>query len=103
MFAALGRRGLHEERSDVSYIEIGALAGPEASVPAALLRSRRLRISGSGAGSGSVSAIMAQIPAYMQMIADGRVTVPTRTFPLSQVTAGAAARDGGPRVVIVPG
>ncbi len=104
MFAALGRRGLHEERSDISYIEIGALAGPEASVPAALLRSRRLRISGSGAGSGSVSAIMAQVPVYVQMIADGRVTVPTRTFPLSQVTAGwAAARDGGSRVVIVPG
>jgi len=104
MFAALGRRGLHEERSDISYIEIGALAGQEASVPAALLRSRRLRISGSGAGSGSVSAIRAQVPVYMQMIADGRVTVPTRTFPLAQVTAGwAAARDGGPRVVIVPG
>jgi NADPH:quinone reductase-like Zn-dependent oxidoreductase len=104
MFAALGRRGLHEERSDISYIEIGALAGPEASVPAALLRSRRLRISGSGAGSGSVSAILAQVPVYMQMIADGRVVVPTRTFRLSQVTAGwAAARDGGPRVVIVPG
>jgi NADPH:quinone reductase-like Zn-dependent oxidoreductase len=104
MFAALGRRGLHEERSDISYIQIGAPAGPQASVPAALLRSRRLRISGNGAGSGSVSAIMAQIPVYMQMIADGRVTVPTRTFPLSQVTAGwAAARDGGPRVVVVPG
>ncbi len=104
MFAALGRRGLHEERSDISYIQIGALAGPQASVPAALLRSRRLRISGSGAGSGSVSAIMAQVPVYMQMIADGRVTVPTRTFPLSQVTAGwAATQDGGPRVVIVPG
>ena len=104
MFAALGRGGLDEERSDISYIEIGALAGTEASVPAALLRSRRLRISGSGAGSGSVSAIMAQVPVYMQMIADGRVTVPTRTFPLSQVTAGwAATADGGPRVVIVPG
>jgi NADPH:quinone reductase-like Zn-dependent oxidoreductase len=104
MFAALGRRGLHEERSDIGYIEIGALAGPQASVPAALLRSRRLRISGSGAGSGSLSAIMAQLPVYMQMIADGQVTVPTRTFPLSQVTVGwAAARDGGPRVVIVPG
>jgi hypothetical protein len=47
---------------------------------------------------------MAQIPVYMQMIADGRVAVPTRTFPLSQVTAGwAATADGGPRVVIVPG
>jgi len=104
MFAALDRRGLDEERSDISYIEIGALAGPEASVPAALLRSRRLRISGSGAGSGSVSALRAQVPVYMQMIADGRVTVPTQTFPLSQVTAGwATAQNGGPRVVIVQG
>lgn len=104
MFAALGRRGLHEESSDISYVEIGALAGPEASLPAALLRSRRLRISGSGAGSASISAIMAQVPAYMQMIADGRVTVPTRMFPLSRVTeAWAASRDSGPRVVVVPG
>ncbi len=103
MFAALSRPGLHEETSDISYVEIGALAGPEASVPAALLRSRRLRISGSGAGSGSVRAIMAQLPVYMQMVADGRVAVPARSFPLSEITgAWEASRDSGARVVIVP-
>jgi NADPH:quinone reductase-like Zn-dependent oxidoreductase len=103
MFAALTRPGLHEETSDISYVEIGALAGPEASVPAALLRSRRLRISGSGAGSGSVRAIVAQLPVYLQMIADGRVTVPVRPFPLSQITrAWIASRESGSRAVIVP-
>ncbi|MGO8946730.1 MAG: hypothetical protein ACLQUY_03505 [Ktedonobacterales bacterium] len=83
--------------------EIGALAGPEASVPASLLRSRHIRILGSGAGSMSMSDVMMQLPIYMQLIAEGRVLVPTRTFPLSQIHhAWAAAAEGGPRVVVVP-
>jgi NADPH:quinone reductase-like Zn-dependent oxidoreductase len=104
MFAALAQHGLHEDSADIAYIQIGAGAGPEASVPAALLRSRRIRITGSGAGSASVSAVIAQLPAYIQLIADGRVQVPTQTFPLSRIAdAWTAARDSGPRVVIVPG
>ncbi len=47
---ALGREGLGEDRADIKYVQIGALAGPEAAVPSALLRSRKLTISGSGAG-----------------------------------------------------
>jgi NADPH:quinone reductase-like Zn-dependent oxidoreductase len=103
MFQALARRGLDEDTGNIAYLQIGALAGPEASVPASLLRSRRIRITGSGAGSVSVAAVLAQLPAYLQVIADGRVEVPTRTFPLSQVSdAWVAARDSGNRVVIVP-
>src|SRR5215510_13742246 len=80
MFAALARRGLQQDAADIAYVQIGACAGPRASVPAALL------------------------PAYMRLIADGRVQVPTRTFPLSHIAdAWTAARDGWPRVVIVPG
>ena len=103
-FRALGRRGLNEDSSDIAYVQIGAVAGPEASVPSALLRSRKIRISGSGAGSASVAEIMTQIPVYMQLIADGHVDVPTRPFPLSRVAdAWTTAADGGPRVVVVPG
>ncbi len=46
-FRALGRRGLNEDSSDIAYVQIGAVAGPEASVPSSLLRSR---------GSGSPAA-----------------------------------------------
>lgn len=103
-FHALGRRGLNEDSSDIAYVQIGAVAGPEASVPSTLLRSRKIRISGSGAGSASIAEIMTQIPVYMQLIADGRVDVPTRPFPLSRVAdAWTAAAGGGPRVVVVPG
>lgn len=104
MFAALERRGLDEDSADIAYIEIGSTAGAEASVPAALLRSRRLRISGSGAGSASIAEIVAQLPVYLGLIASGAVTVPTRTFSLSQVAEAWAIAEagGGPRVVIVP-
>jgi NADPH:quinone reductase-like Zn-dependent oxidoreductase len=102
-FTALARHGVDDDTADISYIQIGASAGETAALPASLLRSRRLRISGSGAGSISVADVMTQIPAYVEMIADGRVKVATRTYPLSSISeAWTAAADSGPRVVVVP-
>jgi hypothetical protein len=76
----------------------------DAAVPAALLRSRKLTISGSGIGSVAAGDIKAQIPGYLRLIADGSVRVPLRTFPLSDVSAAWAASAGaGPRVVLIPG
>jgi NADPH:quinone reductase-like Zn-dependent oxidoreductase len=101
MFAALGGRGLGEDDADISYTQIGSLAGSEAALPASLLRSRHIRISGSGAGSVTVATIVAQLPGYMRLIADGDVRVPVRPFPLSRIAdAWAASRDNGPRVVV---
>lgn len=103
-FAALARRGLDTDRADIAYVQIGAAAGPQAAVPAALLRSRKLRITGSGAGSASITDIIAEIPRYIQLIADGTIDVPVRTFPLSQVNdAWEAAERGRPRVVVLAG
>lgn len=103
-FAALGRRGLEADRADISYVQIGAAAGSQAAVPAALLRSRKLRITGSGAGSASIADIIAEIPRYIQLISDGAVDVPIRTFPLSMVSeAWEAAERGRPRVVVLAG
>src|ERR1700722_6408051 len=101
-FAALGRRGLREDIADIRYIQIGALAGPEAAVPSAVLRSRKLTISGSGAGSVPAAEIKAQLPRYLRLIADGSVQVPFRTFPLSEVAeAWTPSAESGPRVVLV--
>lgn len=102
-FAALARTGLNEDSADIAYIEIGALAGAEAAVPASLLRSRRIRISGSGAGSASIAELMEQLPVFLRRIADGSVRVPTRIAPLSRVgEAWASASDTTARTVIVP-
>ncbi len=101
-FQALGRRGLGEDRAAIKYVQIGALAGAEAAVPSALLRSRKLTISGSGAGSVSAAVIQAQIPTYIELIANGSVEVPFRTFALSDISAAwPVSAEAGPRVVLV--
>lgn len=72
-------------------------------MPAALLRSRRIRISGSGAGSAQIADIMAEVPAYLKLIADRRVDVPTKTMQLSSISeAWSASADGTYRIVVVP-
>jgi D-arabinose 1-dehydrogenase-like Zn-dependent alcohol dehydrogenase len=102
-FVSLARRGLEEDSADISYVQIGATAGPEAAVPAALLRSRRIRISGSGAGSAQIADIIAEVPVYMQLIADRNVDVPTKAMPLSSISeAWSAPSDGSYRTVVVP-
>ena len=88
---------------DIAYLEIGSMAGAEASLPASLLRSRRIRISGSGLGSASIAEIMAQVPVYMKLIAERRVEVPTRVFPLSKIAEAWASNESGRRSVVVPG
>jgi NADPH:quinone reductase-like Zn-dependent oxidoreductase len=101
-FAALSGQAFAEDGPETRYVQIGALGGPEAAVPSALLRSRRLTISGSGAGSVPAATIRAEIPRYIQLIADGSVRVPYRTFPLSDVAAAwAESAESGPRVVLV--
>ncbi|MBO2451136.1 zinc-binding alcohol dehydrogenase family protein [Actinomadura barringtoniae] len=100
-FHALTRQ--KSDATDISFVQIGSGAGESAAVPASLLRSRKFRISGSGAGSVSPADALSQIPAYVEMICDGRVQVPTRAYPLSKVAeAWAAAAESGPRVVVVP-
>lgn len=99
--AALGRHGLDEDDADISYVQIGALAGAEAAVPASLLRSRRITISGSGAGSTSTQQLLAQIPRLMSFIADGTLDIPYTAYPLDHV-ADAWNHAGRTRAVVVP-
>lgn len=99
-FTALGRHGLTEDDADISYTQIGALAGMDAAVPASLLRSRRIRIVGSGAGSMSMQRLMAEAPRFMAAVASGRIEVPYTAFPLDQVEA--AWHHTGSRAVLVP-
>ncbi|MBO0923288.1 zinc-binding alcohol dehydrogenase family protein [Cellulomonas sp. zg-ZUI199] len=83
------------------YVEVGAVAGPTAAMPAALLRSRRFRVRGSGIGSVDMSRYRDEAVAYLGRIASGAVVVPTVTFPLERV-ADAWQATHGPRAVVTP-
>lgn len=100
-FAALGRSGLDEDQADISYVQIGALAGREAAVPASLLRSRRITLSGSGAGSVSTEQLGALLPRLMALIADGTLEIPYTAYSLSRI-ADAWTHTGHSRAVVVP-
>lgn len=99
-FAVLGRSG-EDTEANTAYVQIGSLAGREASLPADLLRSRRIRITGSGAGSVSAEEMLAEAPAVMARFADGSLHLPYTAFPLSRVGA-AWAHSGRSRAVVVP-
>lgn len=100
-FAALGRRGLGDDAAQISYVQIGSLAGADASLPASLLRSRRITLSGSGAGSVDMQQLMARLPGLMDLIADGTLQIPFTAYPLARV-AEAWQHAGRDRAVVVP-
>ena len=100
-FAALQRRGLDEDVADITYTQIGGVAGATAALPASLLRSRRIRVVGSGAGSTTTERMVAQLPRLLAMIADGRIQVPYRAFRLEDAAEAWSYRGPG-RAVLVP-
>ncbi|MGI5461203.1 quinone oxidoreductase family protein [Streptomyces sp. CA-249302] len=85
-----------------SFVEIGSVIGEQASVPASLLRSRPFRLSGSGIGSFDMRRYFAEVAAYVQLIADGKVAVDAQPYPLSRVSEAWAA-PAGPRPVLIAG
>ncbi len=87
----------------LTWIEVGAVAGPEAAVPAAALRSARLEIVGSGIGSVAGRDFVEEIPKLAKAVADGAFDVRAKAVPLSEVekawTDSAGSDD---RIVLVP-
>lgn len=100
-FRALGHPELDVEGYDVSYVQIGTTAGPDATVPGALLRSRNLTLSGSGLGGTPVTEILTRLPGFLAQIAAGAVHIPYTTYPLSRIAEAWTAVDGT-RAVVVP-
>ena len=87
----------------LTWIEIGSVAGPTASVPSAALRAARLQIVGSGQGSVSTREILTELPALAQEITKGTFEIEARPTPLTQVEqAWADAAHTTQRIVLIP-
>jgi NADPH:quinone reductase-like Zn-dependent oxidoreductase len=87
----------------LTWVEIGAIAGPEAAIPAAALRAARLTIVGSGIGSVSGRDFVEELPQLAAAVAQGAFDVRARAVPLAeveQVWAGTAGTTD--RIVLVP-
>jgi NADPH:quinone reductase-like Zn-dependent oxidoreductase len=92
-----------ERSSALTWIEVGAIAGSEAAIPAAALRSSRLQIVGSGIGSVPGRDFRKELPHLIKALARGAFDVRARSVPLAEVehvwTSSLRARE---RIVLVP-
>jgi NADPH:quinone reductase-like Zn-dependent oxidoreductase len=87
----------------VDWIQIGAVAGPDIELPSVALRSANLRLLGTGQGAVSPAAYRAELPALVQEIKAGTITVTPNMVPLADVEAAwTRPEPPGARTVLVP-
>lgn len=83
----------------IRMVEVGAMAGNTITLPASILRSVDLHLSGSGFGSVPIEQIMASIPTFFDLAAEGHLRVAVQPVPLAEVTAAWSAVEKGKRIV----
>ncbi len=94
--------GRADQGRPLTWIEIGSVAGPSASIPSAALRAARLSIVGSGQGSVPTRDILAELPALAAEITRGTFRVDARAVPLADVTTAWKDTDPTQRTVLFP-
>ena len=82
-----------DRSAPLTWIEIGAVAGPDAEIPSAALRSARLQIVGSGIGSVPGRDFIKELPKLASAVAHGAFDIRARTVPLADRGTGL---DRGP-------
>jgi NADPH:quinone reductase-like Zn-dependent oxidoreductase len=85
----------------LTWIQIGSVAGPDAAIPSAALRSARIQIVGSGIGSVPGRDWVTELPELVKAIAGGAFEINARAVPLADVERAWTAGTGE-RLVLVP-
>lgn len=85
LLAAVVQKGLDHDASRIRYIQIGNSAGPNISLPAAVLRSSGLELLGSGFGSVSMDKIFASLRAILAATVKRPFQLKLSTAPLRDV------------------
>ncbi|HTW61395.1 MAG TPA: zinc-binding alcohol dehydrogenase family protein [Terracidiphilus sp.] len=80
-------------------VEVGTSAGPDITLPGAVLRSIDLHLLGSGFGSAAMDKILAAIPQLFNLAAEGKLTIDVETVPLEQVESAWNRNANGRRIV----
>ncbi|MBU2670536.1 zinc-binding alcohol dehydrogenase family protein [Actinoplanes bogorensis] len=101
MMAILKARA--DRSRELNWIQIGSVAGPTIELPSVALRSANFRLQGNGQGAVSARAYLAELPSLIDEITAGRLSLRTRTAPLTDVErAWSAPEEPGVRTVLVP-
>jgi NADPH:quinone reductase-like Zn-dependent oxidoreductase len=104
LLASIARKDFKTASSRVRLVEVGESAGPNVSLPAAVLRSSRLEILGAGSGNAVASPEMwmEAVRQLMSNVASGALRVDTELVPLGEVEKAWHRELHGRRAVIIP-
>lgn len=92
-----------DRSAPLTWIEIGSVAGPTATLPSAAFRAARLDLVGSGIGSVSPAEFGTELPAIAEAVSRGVFDIDVRAVPLADVAAVWNDDPGATeRVVFVP-
>ena len=80
-------------------VEVGTSAGPNITLPGAVLRSIDLHLLGSGFGSAAMDKILAAIPELFRLAAEGKLTIAVEALPLAEVESAWNRGEKGRRIV----
>jgi len=92
-----------DRSAELTWIQIGSVAGPDAAIPSAALRSTRLTIVGSGIGSVPGRDYVKELPAIAKTVTQGAFEVRAKAVGLADVEQVWGTALGSPeRIVVVP-
>ena len=100
--AAITRRGLTHAAPRVRLVQVGQMAGPVISLPAAVLRSSGLQVLGSGPGTIPLAEIINATPEFMSLAATGDLPIDIAEVPLAEVESAWQRSSGSQRIVLRP-
>jgi NADPH:quinone reductase-like Zn-dependent oxidoreductase len=78
-------KGRDDRSRLLSWIQIGAIAGPDLALPSAALRQANIHFLGSGQGSVTASGILEVLPSLVEEIGRGTFTIDAVGKPLNDV------------------
>ncbi len=99
LLQAISRKGLAHVSPRMRLVQIGESAGQTISLPAAVLRSSGLEISGSGAGSVPFNLIMEGLAEFFQQAATGQFQIDLEPIPLANIEQAWNRETHGRRLV----
>lgn len=102
LLEAIAQKGFQRAAARIRYLQIGSMAGPTISLPAATLRSSGLEIYGSGFGSVSIERIFQSLRDFLQEAANKPFVIETKQAPLRDIERLWLEPQSGTRIVFQP-
>lgn len=90
------------EAMPIRFVQVGAVSGPEVTLPGAALRSSAIELMGSGIGSVSLDRFVHCIGELLQPAGPGGFRIAAKPVPLSRVERAWPEDDGARRTVFIP-